>query len=41
MPPSGANATSTAAALSTRRAHKSHVKDSGVPYAILSVRSSE
>jgi hypothetical protein len=41
MPPSGANATPTAAALSTRRAHESHVKDSGVPYAILSVRSSE
>ena len=27
--------------LSTRRAHESHVRDSGVPYAILSVRSSE
>ena len=41
MPPSGANATPTAAALSTRRAHESHVRDSGVPDAILSVRSSE
>jgi len=41
MPPSGANATPTAAALSTRRTHESHVRDSGIPYAILSVRSSK
>jgi len=41
MPPSGANATPAVAAQSTRGAHESHVRDSGVPYAILSVRSSE
>jgi len=41
MPPSGANATPAVAAQSTRGAHESHVRDSDVPYAILSVRSSE
>jgi len=41
MPPSGANATPAAAAQSTRGAYESHVRDSDVPDAILSVRSSE
>jgi len=41
MPPSVANATPMAAVRSTRRAHESHVRDSDVRCAILSVRSSE